>query len=227
MRPVSTLLLMLSCSLCWSWVASADESTAGIPAKPPPECGRNAAIAVHYESAYKTLKQADNYKPGTRGHYVDELSDKRNEYLLAGISPKFRASWFASHHLSAKDQGCFIPVFDALNAAAKRTLSGFTPHGYDQHEGNEDDLIRGVIKEKYPGAEVISVGTKGTWSINKLGNGIPKNRWKYGMAWVKSAEFDDGYCRFVPVNIFQDYAGGGNFAESRAVYINAQPAGCK
>jgi hypothetical protein len=218
---------MLACSLCGPWAANADEATDGIPAKPPADCNRNPAIAIHYQNAYKTLKQADDYKPGLRGHYVEEMDDKRNEYLLAGISPKFRASWFASHKLSEKDQQCFIPVFDALNAAAKRTLATYTPHGYDKHEGNEDDLIRGVIKQKHPGADVISVGTKGKWDINKLGNGVPKNRYKYGMAWVKSAEFDDGYCRIVHVNIFQDYAGGGTYADSRPVYINALPAGCQ
>jgi hypothetical protein len=227
MKTILTLTAALV-SLAGPAMASAGAGAAegGVSSKPPAGCN-NPVIGVHYDDAYKTLRQAEDYKPGSRNYYVQELSDRRNEYLLAGISPKFRAEWFSSHKFPEKDQHCFNPIFDAINAAAKKTLPDFKPRGWDKHEGNEDDIIRDIVKKKHPGTEIMQVGTRGSWEIAKFNNGIPKNRWKYGMAWVKGAEFDDGYCRIVHVNILQDYSGGGSYADSKGVYINAIPSACK
>jgi hypothetical protein len=193
--------------------------------KPPAGCG-SPVLSIHYENAYKTLHQAEQYSPGNQPYYVEEMDDQRNEYLLAGISPKFRTDWLA-HKIGEKNRHCFLPVLDAINTAAKRTLPEFKPRGWDGHAGNDDKLIREVAQKKFPGAVVLDAGTKGSWEIEKLYNGIPKRRFEHGMVWVKSPSFDDGYCRIVHVNIVQDYAGGGGYTQSRAVYINELPVGCK
>ena len=84
------------------------------------------------------------------------------------------------------------------------------------------------MKQKIPDAKVLEVGVSSpTWNIEKLRNGLPRVRYKYGMAWVKTASADDGYCRIVYVNVQQDYSGGGTFAESSGNYIKTEPAGCK
>ena len=76
--------------------------------------------------------------------------------------------------------------------------------------------------------DFLKVGVQSaTWEIEKLNNGTPSSRYKYGMAWVKSLKFDDGYCRIAYVNIVQDYSGGGTYAESKANSISMEPAGCK
>ena len=100
-----------------------------ISAQPPADCG-SGFWSVHYGDAYKTLREAEEYAPGLRNYYVRELSDRRNEYLLAGISPAFRKEWLASHHTSDKDAHCIVPLFDAIGAAAKRTLGRYRPTGY-------------------------------------------------------------------------------------------------
>jgi len=193
--------------------------------KPPKGCG-SPFWGVHYESAYKTLREAEEYKPGLRRYYVRELSDRRNEYLLAGISPSERARWLTGHQTTEKDQHCIVPLFDEIGAAAKRTLPKYKPRGYVHHE--EEDLIRDTVKQEFPGAEILHVGLQSAdWTIEKLNNGIPSSRYKYGMAWVKSSTFDDGFCRIVYVNLLQDYSGGGSYANSRAAYISLEPAGCK
>lgn len=198
-----------------------------ISAHPPSDC-KSPFWSVHYEDAYKTLREAEEYKPGERTYYVRELSDRRNEYLLAGISPSFRKDWLSSHHTPEKDTHCIVPLFDEIGAAAKRTLQNFRPTSYKSHDSSEEGLIKDAVKERIPDAEIIDVGTKAaSWEIEKLSNGMPKERYKYGMAWVKSAKFDDGFCRIVHVNIIQDYAGGGTYADSKARYINMIPAGCK
>jgi hypothetical protein len=196
-----------------------------IAPRPPKGCG-GAVMGIHYGDAYKTLREAEEYKPGLRDYYVRELNDRRNEYLLSGISPSFRKDWMSSHRWSEKDQACLNPLFDEISAAAKRTLPKYQPRGFVHHE--EEGLIRDAVKQEYPDVDVMRTGLKtADWAIEKLGNGIPSNRYKYGMAWVKSSKFDDGYCRIVYVNLVQDYAGGGNYAESKAVSISLEPAGCK
>ncbi|HEY1584689.1 MAG TPA: hypothetical protein VGH63_03320 [Polyangia bacterium] len=198
---------------------------ADLPSKPPHGCG-SPFYAVHYGDALKTLRDAESYKATARKYYVRELSDNRNEYLDAGISPKFREEWFGSHRTAEKDRHCMAGIFDALGNAAKRTLPKYRPRGYTHHD--DDGLIKDVAKERIPDAQILEVGVSSpTWEIEKLRNGIPRVRYKYGMAWVKTASADDGYCRIVYVNIQQDYSGGGTFGESRGHYIKTEPAGCK
>jgi hypothetical protein len=198
-----------------------------ISAHVPSGCG-GGFWSVHYEDAYKTLREAEEYKAGERTYYVRELSDRRNEYLLAGISPSFRKDWLSSHKTQEKDAHCIVPLFDEIGAAAKRTLKNYQPTGYKFHESADETLIKEAVQEKIPDAQIMGVGVKqSSWDIDKLGNGVPKDRYKYGMAWVKNSKFDDGFCRIVHVNIIQDYSGGGTYADSKARYINMVPAGCK
>jgi hypothetical protein len=198
-----------------------------ISAQPPKDCG-GGFWSVHYEDAYKTLREAEDYKRGGRDYYVRELSDRRNEYLLAGISPNFRKDWLTSHNTPDKDAHCIVPLFDEISAAAKRTLKNYRPTGYKFHESSDEALIKNAVKEKIPDAEIFAVGVKqASWDIDKLSNGLPEDRYKYGMAWVNSAAFDDGYCRIVHVNIIQDYSGAGTYGDSKSRYINMVPAGCK
>jgi len=198
-----------------------------ISAHAPGGCG-SGFWSVHYDDAYKTLREAEEYKPGQRTYYVRELSDRRNEYLLAGISPSFRRDWLSSHHTPEKDSHCIVPLFDEIGNAAKRTLKNYHPTGYNFHDSNDENLIKDAVKERIPDAEIMGIGVEqASWDIEKLGNGIPKDRYKYGMAWVKSSKFDDGFCRIVHVNIIQDYAGGGTYGDSKSLYINMVPAGCK
>lgn len=198
-----------------------------ISPKPAKGCG-SPFYSVHYSSAYKTLREAEEYKAGARDYYVRELNDNRNEYLLAGISASERKDWFESHKIAEKDQPCMNVIFDEIGAAAKRTLPKFRPLNYSHHDSTEEGLIREAVKKEIPDGQVIGIGVLSpTWEIDKLNNGTPRSRYKYGMAWVKSPSFDDGYCRIFYANIVQDYSGGGTYADSQANYISITPAGCK
>lgn len=196
-----------------------------ISPKPAKGCGN---YSWHYSSAYKTLREVEEYKPELREYYVRELNDHRNEFLLAGISPSFRKDWFESHKTAEKDIPCMMPLFEEIGAAAKRTLPKFRPRGYTHHDSSEEKLMVQALKQEVPDAEVLGVGTNiANWEIEKLGNGTPSNRYKYGMVWVKSPSFDDGYCRIAYVNVFQDYSGGGTYADTQANFIKMEPAGCR
>jgi hypothetical protein len=193
----------------------------------PAGCG--VAYQVHYDRAYKTLREAEDFRPGGERHYyVSEMNDNRNEYLLAGISPNFRQHWLDSHHTQANEAHCIVPLFDEIGAAAKRTLKNYRPTAYKFHDSSEESLIKDAVKKQIADAVILGAGLKqASWDFDKFGNGVPKDRYKYGMAWVKSATFDDGFCRIVHVNIIQDYSGGGTYGESKGRYINMVPAGCK
>jgi hypothetical protein len=198
-----------------------------ISKKPPQGCG-GPFWSTHYERAYKTLREAEEFKAHEREYYVSEMNDNRNEYFLAGISKTERADWFSSHKTAEKDQHCMNGVFDAIGEQAKKNLSKYKPRGYNFDDSGEVKLIKAAVKEEIPDAEFLKVGTKSeTWKIEKLGNGNPKSRYKYGMAWIKSPKFDDGYCRIAWVNIVQDYSGGGTYNDSEANYLSVEPAGCK
>lgn len=238
MAAVKTTTAVLTCA--WVLAASGckrgdDESIpvdndpvvhSAISAKPAKGCG--GMLGYHYSDAYKTLREAEEYKAGLRDYYVRELNDRHNEYFDASISPSARKDWLASHRFSEKDIQCIVPLFDEIAAAAKRTLPKYRPRGYTQHDSSEEDLITSAVKQEVPGATVLQVGVSSpTWEIEKLGNGTPSSRYKYGMAWVKSTTFDDGFCRIAYVNIVQDYSGGGTYADSQAHFLKLEPAGCK
>lgn len=193
--------------------------------KAPKGCG---SYSWHYGEAWQTLQETEDFRPGKRDYYVRERNDHRNEFLLAGISPGFRKDWFESHKTAEKDRHCMVEVFDAIGAAAKKTLPNYQPRGYTHHESGEDDLIKAAVKEELKDAEFLDVGVSSpSWNIEKHSNGIPSDRYKYGMAWVKAPSLDDGYCRIAYVNIVQDYAGGESYADSVANFIKFEPAGCK
>lgn len=196
-----------------------------ISPKAPKGCGN---YSWHYGDAYKTLRETEDFRPGKRDYYVRELNDNRNEFLLAGISPTFRKDWFESHRTAEKDKHCMIAVFDEIAAAAKHSLPNYQPRGYTHHDSGEEQLIKDAVKAEVPDAEILDVGVSSpSWNIEKHSNGVPSSRYKYGMAWVKSKTFDDGYCRIAYVNIVQDYAGGSSYGDSVGNYLKMEPAGCK
>lgn len=181
----------------------------------------------HYGDAYKTLREVEDYRPGKRDYYVRELNDRRNEFLLAGISPAERAEWFSSHKTPDNQRHCMEGIFTAIGEAAKKTLPHYQPRGYTHHESGEDDIIKNAVKQEFPEAEIIETGVSSpSWNIDKHSNGIPRSRYKYGMAWVKGKPWDDGYCRIMYINVFQDYAGGSSYADTQPNYISIEPAGC-
>ena len=236
-RPAAVMSLVVAVSVFQACKCRGGDDEAIVPddtpvqrsaidSKPPKGCG--GFYSYHYGQALKTLREAEEYKPGLRDYYVRELSDNRNEYLLAGISPKFRSDWFSSHKIAEKDLHCMTGIFDEISAAAKRTLPKYHPRGYTHRDSAEQDLILDAVKAEVPDADDLQVGVKSpSWLIEKRSNGIPNSRYKYGMAWIKSKTHDDGYCRIFYVNIVQDYSGGESYGDSAANSISNEPAGCK
>lgn len=180
----------------------------------------------HTERMETTRKEADEYRPGLRNYYVQDFNDNRNEYLWAAISPSNRKEWLGGKGLAAADHPCYVPLFDAIAAAAKRTLPTYHPTQYTVRDPAGEKLLRDNIPD-LSDATVFKVAFKpGPWIISKDSYNFPTARFKYGIVWAKWASNDDGYCRIYFINLVQDYAGGGTYGGSYANYVGRTPAGC-
>lgn len=181
---------------------------------------------VHTENMEKTRKEAEEYRPGLRDYYVEDFDDNRNEYLRAAISPTKRQEWLTSHNVAKENYPCFVPLFDAIAAAAKKTLPTYMPTGYAVRNAAEERLMLGQVND-ISEAKVLKVGLAATtWRIAKDDYNFPTSRYKYGMIWARYPKLDDGFCRIIYVNIVQDYAGGGTYGDSYGNFIKSEPAGC-
>jgi hypothetical protein len=202
-------------------------STPETPATPARNDCSDSFTEVHNEGMRKTLKEAEEYTPTLRNYYVEDFSDNRNEYLRAAISPSERKEWLTSHNIKPEDYPCFVPLFDQIAAAAKKTLPTYQPKGYILGTPAEFKLMRDKVDD-LADATVLKIGIKSpSWLIEKDNYNFPTSRYKYGMIWVRNPKLDDGYCRIVFVNIIQDYAGGGTYGDSYGSFIKSEPAGCQ
>ena len=180
---------------------------------------------VHLENIEKTKKQAASYKPGARAFYVSDFNDNENIYLKAALSPARRKKWLGQMK-AATVSACMDPKLDELAAIARTTLPSYRPTGFTIRNAAEEKLLLTGVND-IAKATILGTGlADADWRIEKLRNGIPSARYKYGMIYARYPTSDDGFCRIIHVNIVQDYAGGGTYAASRARFIKTEPAGC-
>ena len=204
--------------------ATVSPATDGASAAVLDERCTRGAYGVWRDDMETTRKEAAEYKPGLRDYYVQNFNDKRNEYLWQAISPKERKELLDK--IPPQDHPCFVPILDAIAAAAKTTLSTYRPTGYGTATPAEQRLLRAAV-EDIEKATVFMVGLEsGAWNIEKNGYGIPTARYRYGVIWLKWPGADDSYCRAYYVNLVQDYSGGGTYSQSYGRYANVEPVGC-
>jgi hypothetical protein len=189
------------------------------------DCNSDAVINVHLTDLEKTRKEAEEFRPGLRDYYVSTLSDRKNLYLEAALSPSRRKEWLGGWPEDFVN--CLNPALDGLAAVARKTLPGYTgPAGYALGTPAEKNAIRGAIDD-IAQAKVLKVGIKeANWLIEKNDLGIPTARYKHGVIWAQYPNRDDGFCRVLWVNIKQDYAGGGTYGASYGYFAGRDFAGC-
>jgi hypothetical protein len=189
------------------------------------DCSSDAVTRVHLEDLGKTRKEAEEFRPGLRDYYVSTLSDRRNRYLEAALSPSERKNWLGG---SPEDfVNCLNPALDGLAAIARKTLPGYKgPQGYTFGTPAEKNALLSAIND-IGQAKVLKVGIKqASWLIDKNSFGIPTARYKHGVIWAQYPNRDDGFCRIFWVNIKQDYAGGGTYGASYGYFVSRDFAGC-
>ena len=189
------------------------------------DCSSDPVTNVHLTDLEKTRKEAEEFRPGLRDYYVSELSDRKNIYLEAALSPSRRKDW-----LGRSDEDfvkCMTPALDGLAAVARKTLPGYTgPAGYTLGTPAEKKALLSAIND-IAQAKVLKVGIKqANWLIEKNSFDIPTARYKHGVIWAQYPNHDDGFCRIFWVNIKQDYAGGGTYGASYGYFVSRAFAGC-
>ena len=189
------------------------------------DCNSDAVTRVHLEDLEKTRKEAESFRPGLRGYYVSELSDRKNIYLEAALSPSRRKEWLGGWPEDFVK--CLEPALDGLAAVARKTLPGYTgPQGYTLGTPAEKKALLSAIND-IAQAKVLKVGIdEANWLIDKNSLGIPTARYKHGVVWAQYPNSDDGFCRIFWVNIKQDYAGGGTYGASYDYFVSRAFAGC-
>jgi hypothetical protein len=189
------------------------------------DCSSDAVTRVHLDDLGKTRTEAEEFRPGLRDYYVSTLSDRKNRYLEAALSPSERKKWLGE---APEDfVNCLNPALDALAAIAQKTLPGYKgPQGYTFGTPAEKKTLLSAIDD-IGQPKVLKVGTKQTnWLIDKNSFGIPTARYKHGVIWAQYPNRDDGFCRIFWVNIKQDYAGGGTYGASYGYFVSRAFAGC-
>ena len=189
------------------------------------DCGSDAVTNVHLTDLEKTRKEAEGFTPGSRDYYVSTLSDRKNLYLEAALSPSERKEWL--ERWPEDFVKCLNPALDGLAAVARKTLPGYTgPQGYTFGTPAEKRALLSAIDD-IAQAKVLKAGIKqANWLIDKNSLGIPTARYKHGVIWAQYPNRDDGFCRIFWVNIKQDYAGGGTYGASYGYFVSRAFAGC-
>lgn len=192
------------------------------------DCKSNSLVQIHLMDLEKTKKEAEEFRPGLRDYFVSTLSDSKNLYLEAALSPSVREEWLGRFRKNDPlFEQCMKPALDALAAAARKTLPSYTgPAGYTLGTPAEKKALLGAIKD-IAKAKVLKVGIKeANWLIEKNSLGIPTARFKHGVIWAQYPNMDDGFCRIFRVNLVQDYAGGGTYGASYGNFVGRSYAGC-
>jgi hypothetical protein len=187
-------------------------------------CKDDAAVGIHLGNIETTRKEAADYRPGARAYYVEDFNDNENIYLKAALSPKERNEWLKDW--PTDDVKCLTPALDELAEVARKTLPSYSGPPYNFHNPAEEKLLLTDIDD-ISEAKVLRAGFKeASWLIAKDRYDFPTSRFKHGIVYARYPNVDDGFCRVLYVNIVQDYAGGGTYADSHASYISTEFAGC-
>jgi hypothetical protein len=190
---------------------------------PTDKCAENIWVSSHLDDIAKRREEVESFTPD-RGWLVGSST---YDHLLYAVSPSAREKWLTG--AKALDyKNCLAPAFDKLAASAATKLPLFLPNtkAYAQHIPAEEKLMKSKISD-LADHKIFYIGVREpNWLIDKNEFGLPKNRYKHGMVWVRYTPNDHPYCRVYYINLIQDYAGGGTYGASYASFIEDQLIGC-
>lgn len=184
-------------------------------------------LKAHRDGIKKVLGYVNNWKTGSRDSMGTE-----SEYAFYAVSPRMRAEWLKKTNAMAFEEEIekyLKPLADALN----EKLPNYFPKDerFAFHNAAEEAMMKTVLPNAARN-KILKMGLmQATWRTDSGVLGIPNARFKNGMIYRRDSQADHPYCYATYVNIVQDYAGGGRYAASRAVFVQdelvACPAGVK
>jgi hypothetical protein len=149
--------------------------------------------------------------------------------LLFAVSPSAREKWLKdSNALQFKECPNLVSALDKLAAAAAEKFPLYTanPKAYNLRNPAEEKMMKATLKNA-AAVKIHKIGlNQASWLISKNELGLPTSRYKHGFIWFRDPADDHPYCHFYYVNILQDYAGGGTYGASYALFVEDGLAGC-
>lgn len=198
----------------------------------PQDCSKYSfVIGVFVDDIKKKQQEAAAYDgPANKIYYVSQTQD---DYVRMAVSKRARDKFFTDKKMDAyrADTTCnkVDPALDELAKIVAKTVPLYVPEAgaYAVRNAAEEALMKSKITDLTPTTKIFKIGlASANWGIDKNDLGIPTDRYKHGLIYLKPANADDPYCRMIFVNVVQDYAGGGTYGASNGNFIKSEIAGC-
>lgn len=196
------------------------------------DCSQYSAAFLSYlDDITKNQKEAAAYDgPENKDYYT---SATQENFVKLAISKSRREAWWSKSPVLLayrNDKACnkIDPALDELAKIVARTVSLYVPEkgAYAVHNPQEEALMKGKVTD-LADLKILSIGLASpNWTIETNSIGIPTDRYKYGMIYVKPLKTDDPYCRMIFMSVFQQYAGGGTYGATIGNFIRSEVAGC-
>jgi len=196
------------------------------------DCSKYSAAFLSYlDEITKNQKEAAAYDgPENKAYYT---SATQENFVRLAISKDRREAWWSkSPTLLAyrNDKACnkIDPALDELAKIVARTVPLYVPEkgAYAVRSPHEEALMKDKVTD-IADLKILSIGlASANWTIETNSIGIPTDRYKYGMIYVKPLKTDDPYCRMIFMSVFQQYSGGGTYGATNGNFIRSEVAGC-
>lgn len=194
------------------------------PAAVNDKCSKSGWLDVHLGKIAERQTEVSSFTP-ERGWFTRDFT---YDHLLFAVSPLAREKWLKdSNGLQFKECPNLVTAFDKLAAAAAEKFPLYTanPKAYNFRNPSEEKMMKATLKNA--AVKIHKIGlNQASWLISKSELGLPTSRYKHGFIWFRDPADDHPYCHFYYVNILQDYAGGGTYGASYALFVEDGLAGC-
>jgi hypothetical protein len=189
------------------------------------KCSESGWLDVHLGKIAERQTEVSSFTP-ERGWFTRDFT---YDHLLFAVSPSAREKWLKdANALHLKDCPDLVSAFDKLAAAAAEKFPLYQPNpkAYLIRNPAEERMMKATLKNA-AAVKIHKIGlNQRTWLISKDDFGLPTSRYKHGFIWLRNPADDHPYCHFYYVNILQDYAGGGTYGASYALFVEDGLAGC-
>lgn len=201
------------------------QQTENKPAATEDKCSESGWVDIHLGKIAERQNEVSSYTP-ERGWFTKDFT---YDHLLFAVSSSAREKWLKdSNALQFKDCPNLVSAFDKLAAAAAENFPLYTanPKAYNFRNPTDEKMMKATL-DNAAALKIHKIGlNQATWLISKNNLGLPTSRYKHGLIWFRNPADDHPYCHFYYVNILQDYAGGGTYGASYALFVEDGLAGC-
>lgn len=202
------------------------QQTENKPAAAKDKCSQSGWLDIHLGKIAERQTEVSSFTP-ERGWFTRDFT---YDHLLFAVSPSAREKWLTdSKAVDLKNCPNLVSAFDKLAAAAAEKFPLYTanPKAYILRNPAEEKMMKATLKNSAAAVKIHKIGlNQANWLISKNELGLPTSRYKHGFIWFRDPADDHPYCHFYYVNILQDYAGGGTYGSSYALFVEDGLAGC-